>query len=306
MTGRSERAGNRLISSLPSPPGRSRSSRTSRGLSVRMRCASFSGSPLTAGRSRPSRARCAGSIRGSSSTTRMRAGSAGCVSGGGAAAAPACLSKSRGSSSGATPRRSSEPVRATCPSSRAAATRIGDDSGACRAVLAKRLPGHLRDAPPVGHRGRQAGGECRPRRGAARRRPGRCRAPRADNDPFRRGRRAQLPCGVSRRPDAAPRHFRHRPPAPTALRRRSLRSCLADRAVERRPCLRQRRRPCRVGRATLFYPLPSPPLSTIWEITAVPGSCRMRRHLPRPLRSGRGAPQRRRPRRGRPLLDDVP
>ena len=52
---------------------------------------------------------------------------------------PACLLNRRGSSPGATPLPSSETETATCASSRTAATRIGVDSGACRAAFDKRL-----------------------------------------------------------------------------------------------------------------------------------------------------------------------
>ena len=51
----------------------------------------------------------------------------------------AYLRKRFGKRSGATPGPSSETETATCASSRTAATRIGDDAGACRAALAKRL-----------------------------------------------------------------------------------------------------------------------------------------------------------------------
>ena len=61
-----------------------------------------------------------------------------------------CASRSR-----ATPRPSSATVIATWTPSRAAVTRMGEDSGACRAALENRVVQHLDDAPPVGHRARQ-------------------------------------------------------------------------------------------------------------------------------------------------------
>ncbi len=80
---------------------------------------------------------------------------------------PECLLNRCGSSSGATPLPSSETETATCASSRTAATRIGVDSGACRAALANRLlstcttrrRSAITDGRPAGRSTRTA---CRP------------------------------------------------------------------------------------------------------------------------------------------------
>ena len=130
MTGRFESAGTRLISSMPSPRGSSRSSSNGRGLSVRMRCASFSSSPVTsrgvAGlRERaPQEAEHPPVVVDHQDARRPRV----------------CLSNRRGRSSGGAPRPSPETGRANRAFSRVAAIGIGDDSGTWRAPLARRLP----------------------------------------------------------------------------------------------------------------------------------------------------------------------
>ena len=75
--------------------------------------------------------------------------------------APTCLRKRCDKRSGATPDPSSETETATCASSRAAASRMGDEDGACVAALAKRLLSTCTMRPSAITGGRSTGGATR-------------------------------------------------------------------------------------------------------------------------------------------------